>query len=96
MNDSNQSIFENQSNFSLFNDEDYETSLKHLEYFKIVNLISTCVLICLGLVGHSLTIFVYSQARFRLNSSNVYLLCLAINDALYLISHVILNNFHYY
>ena len=40
-----------------------------------------------GLLGHSLTIYVFAQKRFRKNSSNVFLLCLAINDGLYLITH---------
>jgi hypothetical protein len=80
---------------SLLNAEYFDSSLKHLEFFKILNLISTCVLMCLGLFGHLLTIFVYSQARFRLNASNVYMLCLAINDALYLISHVNFNIFYF-
>ena len=48
---------------------------------------STCFLL-IGLIGHSLTIFLYSQKRFLLNSSNVYLLCLAIIDSLFLMVHL--------
>lgn len=48
---------------------------------------STCILL-IGLIGHSLTIFIYSQKRFLLNSSNVYLLCLAIIDSMFLLVHL--------
>ena len=40
-----------------------------------------------GLFGNLLTIFVFAQKRFRRNSSNVYLLALAVNNFLYLIAH---------
>lgn len=53
-----------------------------------IYLLITLMLIVLGLIGHTITIFVFSQKRFRNNSSNVYLLCLAINDGIYLISHM--------
>ncbi len=50
-------------------------------------MILTLVISLSGLLGHSLTIYVFAQKRFRKNSSNVFLLCLAINDGLYLITH---------
>ena len=39
-------------------------------------------------------VMVYSQKRFRTNSNCVYLLCLAINDCLFLIAHVSYINFN--
>ena len=68
-------------------EDNYLTSLKILENSRKINIFSTVVLIIFGLMGHSLTIFVFAQKRFRRNSSNVYFLCLAINDSLYLIIH---------
>lgn len=65
----------------------YANSLNQLEKFRKINLVSTILFIVIGLIGHFLTIFVFAQKRFRKNSSNVYLLCLAVNDALYLIIH---------
>lgn len=54
---------------------------------RLVNLYCSIFFTLIGLIGHCLTIFVFAQKRFRQNSSNVYLLCLAIIDALYLIVH---------
>lgn len=52
-----------------------------------INLISTFILVIIGLIGHFIVIFVFGQKRFRTNSSNVFLLCMAINDACFLIVH---------
>lgn len=65
----------------------YTESLKQLEKYRKINILTTVLFIVIGLLGHFLTIFVFVQKRFRKNSSNVYLLCLAINDALFLITH---------
>ena len=62
-------------------------SIKTNENSNKIYLISTLVIIVVGLIGHFLTIFVFGQQRFRKNSSNVYLLCLAINDSFYLVTH---------
>ena len=51
------------------------------------NIFATLPIIIIGLIGHSLTILVFVQKRFRTNSSNIFLLCLAFNDSLYLINH---------
>lgn len=54
-----------------------------------INIIITLILTILGLFGHVCTILVYSKAKFRINSYHVYLLCLAINDCLFLLIHLI-------
>lgn len=76
------------------NDSLYEDQLKNSTFlidsfntFRKVNLYITLIFMLIGIIGHILTIFVFSQKRFRKNSSNVYFLCLAINDALFLITH---------
>jgi hypothetical protein len=75
--------------FNLFNiDNGYINSLNFLNQSRKANLFLTLILITIGLVGHSLTIFVFSQKRFRHNSSNIYFLCLALNDSAYLIIHL--------
>jgi hypothetical protein len=56
-----------------------------LEQSRKINLILTTIVILFGLVGNSLIIFIFGQKRFRKNSFNIYLLCLAINDNLFLI-----------
>ena len=53
-----------------------------------INIFTSTFILLIGLIGHSLTIFLYSQKRFLLNSSNVYLLCLAIIDSLFLMVHL--------
>ena len=40
-----------------------------------------------GLIGNCLTVIIYGQKKNRKNSSNIYLLCLAINDTLFLFVH---------
>lgn len=54
---------------------------------KKLNIHLTIIIILIGLIGHFLTILVYSKKKFRINSSNIVLLCLAINDSLFLIVH---------
>ena len=64
-------------------------SLNHLEVSLQIKAISTLIVIVFGLVGHFLTVFVFSQKRFRINSCTVYILCLAANDACYLLIHFV-------
>jgi hypothetical protein len=54
---------------------------------KKLNIYLTIIIILIGLIGHFLTILVYSKKKFRINSSNIVLLCLAINDSLFLMVH---------
>ena len=53
-----------------------------------INIYSTLVLVLIGLIGHVLTILVYSKKKYRSNSGNVYILCLAIVDGMFLVVHV--------
>lgn len=53
-----------------------------------INIFSTILVIFFGLIGHILTIYVFGQRRFRLKSGSVYLLCLSVNDSLFLIIHL--------
>ena len=64
------------------------TSEYILKLSREINIYSTVVIVIFGLVGHLLTILVYSRKEFRTNSSHAYLLCLAINDGLFLITHL--------
>lgn len=81
LNHSNQTLQLNYLNFHM-------KSNSLLEFSRKLNIFSTLFVVALGLVGHSLIIFVFGQKRFRTNSSNVFLLCLAINDSLFLIIHL--------
>lgn len=63
-------------------------SFHYLDESRKINVICTLVVILFGLVGNSITICLFSQKRFRTNSNNVLLLCLAINDSLFLIIHL--------
>ena len=62
-------------------------SIDRLEKSRKINLLVSIVFLIIGLIGHLLTIFVFIQKRFRKNSCDVYILCLAINDLLFLIIH---------
>lgn len=52
-----------------------------------IKTIAFLIVFLIGLIGNSLTIFVFGQKRFRININNVYLLCLSLNDSFYLIIH---------
>lgn len=71
----------------IYNDSLFIQSLYYLDISIRIKVIASLIVLFIGLVGHILTIYVFSQKRFRINSSNVFLLCLAINDGLYLIIH---------
>jgi uncharacterized membrane protein YeaQ/YmgE (transglycosylase-associated protein family) len=60
-------------------------SLKILVNSRKINMFSMIIIICIGLIGNTITIIVFSQKRFRVNSSHVYLLFLAVIDSLVLI-----------
>jgi hypothetical protein len=46
------------------------------------------------LIGNFITVFIYGQKKYRKNSSNVLLLCLAINDSLFLVVHFFEDTIH--
>lgn len=75
------------SSFKWIDGVDLFVSNRAIEIVKKVNIISVIIIILIGLFGHGLTIFVLRQKRFRNNSSSVFLLCLAINDASFLLNH---------
>jgi hypothetical protein len=54
---------------------------------KQINIFSTIVIIIIGLIGNSLAVFVFVQKRFRIHSSSIYMLCLAISDGMFLLTH---------
>lgn len=64
-----------------------EKSLNLEEISRKVNIFTLLSVITLGLIGHYLTILVYSKKKFRTNSGHIYLLCLAVFDSLFLIIH---------
>ena len=82
------------------NDSDYNKEL--IEMLKKINIFSTIVIVILGLIGHFITVNVYARKHNRTNAITVYLLCLAVNDSLFLIVHFFedtlrtLNNFSLY
>ena len=80
-------------NNMIFNITEEDTNFFHSYQFmdksKQANIIATFTLIIIGLIGNSLIIYVFAQKRFRNNSSNIFLLCLAINDNIFLIIHFI-------
>jgi hypothetical protein len=65
--------------------ENSENSL--LQSIRKFNIITTVIIITVGLFGNFLIIFVYSKKKFRLNSNCIYLLFLSANDSLFLIIH---------
>ncbi len=67
-----------------------------LEKSRKANIFGTVVVSLVGLIGHFLIILVFGQKRFRTNSCNVYLLCLALNDSMFLIVHVIKFSFFFF
>lgn len=67
---------------------DLKNSENSLETARILNVTFTFIAIVIGLLGNSLIIYVFWNKKFRTNSSNVFLLCLAISDNIFLIIHL--------
>ena len=66
---------------------EYLRSFQTLEFTRKMSIYTTVLLTFFGLIGNFIIIFVFGQSRFRTNSSNVYLLCLAVNDSCFFIVH---------
>ena len=75
------------SNASFQEKYDLYKSYEILNGTKKVNVILTIIVILFGLLGNSLIVYVFSKKRFRVNSSNVFILCLAVNDSCFFIVH---------
>lgn len=67
--------------------DDRQISNSLLELAKLINVFAMFFVVIIGLAGHTLIIIVFSQKRFRTNSSNVFLLCLALNDSIFIVIH---------
>jgi hypothetical protein len=52
-------------------EEAFLKSYNILDISRKLNIFSVCIVMVIGLVGHFLTILVFSQKRFRTNPSNV-------------------------
>lgn len=76
------------SSISISNKSNFVYSLYFIETVRKINVSFTIIIFLIGLIGNSITIFVFSKKKFRTNSSNIYLFCLAIVDTLFLIVHV--------
>ena len=63
------------------------SSYDTLNMAKKINVICVLIVILIGLIGNSITAFVFLQSRFRINSSHVYLLSLALIDSSFLLIH---------
>lgn len=68
-------------------DEQCQKSFSLVENSRKINIFLTMLILAFGLVGNVLIFLVFCQKRFRKNSSNVFLLCLALNDSLFLVIH---------
>ena len=58
-----------------------------LENTMKINIYTSLFIFLIGIIGHSITIFLFSRKRFRLNSSHIYLFCIALTDSLFLFVH---------
>lgn len=74
-------------NRTLILEEQFLSSYRALEQSRKINIFATIFFITVGLIGNSLILIVFGRRRFRKNSSNVFLLCLAFNDSLFLLLH---------
>jgi hypothetical protein len=74
-------------NYSAIECGKIETAVNFLDRTRQINLFATIGLIIIGLIGNTLAVIVFIQKRFRLRSPGVYLLCLAISDGTFLLTH---------
>ena len=62
-----------------------ENSFNFLDLSNEINLFATILIVFIGLIGNTLSLIIYGQSKYRLNSSNVFILILSIVDSLFLI-----------
>ena len=62
-------------------------STNFLELSDKINVIISILIVCIGLIGNTLSLIIYGQSKYRLNSSHVFIFILAIIDSLFLIVH---------
>jgi hypothetical protein len=62
-------------------------STNFLELSDKINVIISILIVCIGLIGNTLSLIIYGQSKYRLNSSHVFIFILAIVDSLFLIVH---------
>lgn len=75
------------NNSNKYSDEKLKSDL----FFKTtqkVGLYASIIVIILGLIGNSIVIRVFARKRARINSSNVFMLSLALNNTIFLIIHL--------
>jgi hypothetical protein len=82
----NLTIMSNNIDLDEINDE--KDSIVFLNRAKLINICLTIIVFIIGFIGNLLIIYVFTHRRYRLNSSNVYLLCLAICDTCFLVIHL--------
>lgn len=63
-------------------------SINFLNTCRQINIQATLFIIPIGLLGHALTMLVHLQKKYRLNSGNFFMLCLAFIDGLFLLVHL--------
>ncbi len=80
-------FFSNISSLSNNSTFEIEESEKFLTKAQKLNIVLTICITTIGLIGNSITVIIYGQKKYRKNSSNVFILCLAINDSLFLVVH---------
>jgi len=64
-----------------------KNSTNFLEISDKINIYAALLIVCIGLIGNTLSLIIYGQSKYRLNSSHVFIFILAIIDSLFLIVH---------
>ena len=90
LNITNDTIFIDDENATL-RQTTFSKSSELLEQSTRYNLIVTFTVLILGLIGNYLIVFVFAQKKNRINSSHVFLFCLALNDNFFLKVHLFEN-----
>lgn len=71
-------------------------SLKILINSRVINIFATMCITVIGLIGNLATMCIFAHKKYRLNSSHVYLLSLALIDTLFLVNHFFEDTLHAY
>ncbi len=75
------------NNFTEYQNFTTHNVIQFLDNSRKLNILFTTLFIFIGLFGNFLTIYNFFHKKSRINSSNIFLLCLALNDSWYLIIH---------
>ena len=67
-----------------------------MDFLRQINIFATMLIAAFGLIGHFFIVLIYSHKKFCKNSAHVYIMWMAVCDALFIIVHLFEVNYTYF